>query len=72
MQVRFNKELEEMKKNQHIMNNSINEIKNTLEGSNSRIMEAEDRISKVENRMVGINETEKSLKSKKPRESQTG
>ena len=54
------------------MNNSINEIKNTLEGSNSRITEAEDRISEVEDRMVGINETEKSLKSKKPRESQTG
>ena len=27
------------------MNNAINEIKNTLKGANSRIMEAEDRIS---------------------------
>jgi len=27
------------------MNNAINEIKNTLEGTNSRIMEAEDRIT---------------------------
>ena len=34
------------------MNNSINEIKNTLEGTNSRIMEAEDRISEVEDRVV--------------------
>ena len=34
------------------MNNAINEIKNTLEGTNSRIMEAEDRISEVEDRMV--------------------
>ena len=33
--------------------------KNTLEGTNSRIMEAEDRISEVEDRMVEINETEK-------------
>ena len=41
------------------MNNTINEIKNTMEGPNSRIMEAEDRISEVEDRMVGINETER-------------
>ena len=33
------------------MNNAINEIKNTLEGTNSRIIEAEDRISDVEDRM---------------------
>ena len=41
------------------MNNAINEIKNTLEGTNSRIMEAEDRISEVEDKMVEINETER-------------
>ena len=41
------------------MNNAINEIKNTLEGTNSRIMEAEDRISEVEDRMVEINEAER-------------
>ena len=34
------------------MNNAINEIKNTLGATNSRITEAEDRISKVEDRMV--------------------
>ena len=39
MQERFNKDQEE-KKSQYIMNNAINEIKNTLEGTNSRIMEA--------------------------------
>ena len=33
--------------------------KNTLEGTNSRIMEAEDRISEVEDRMVEIKETER-------------
>ena len=38
------------------MNNAINEIKNTLEGTNSRIMEAEDMISELEIRMVEINE----------------
>ena len=44
MKERFNKDLEEIKKSQYITNNAINEIKNTLEGTNSRIMEAEDRI----------------------------
>ena len=44
------------------MNNAITEIKNTLEGTNSRITEAEDRISEVEDRMVEINETEKKEK----------
>ena len=37
MQERFNRDLEEIKKSQYIMNNTINEIKNTLEGTNSRI-----------------------------------
>ena len=34
------------------MNNAVNEMKNTLEGTNSIIMEAEDRISEVEDRVV--------------------
>ena len=59
MQERFNKNLEEIKESQYIMNNAINEIKNTLEGTNSRITEAEDRISEVEDRMVEINESER-------------
>jgi len=107
-QERFNKDLEEIKKSQYIMNNAINkekamathsstlawripwveepgrlqsmgllrvrhdcvtsfslhfnainEIKNTLETTNSRITEAEDRISEVEDRMVEINESER-------------
>ena len=37
MQEMFNKELEEIKKSQSIMNNAKTEIKNTLEGTNSRI-----------------------------------
>ena len=45
------------------MNNAINQIKNTLEGTNSRIMEAEDRISEVEDRMVEINESEREKKN---------
>ena len=39
------------------MNNAINEIRNTLEGTNGRITEAEDRISVIEDRMVEINES---------------
>ena len=53
MQEQFNKDLDEIKKSQYIMNNAINEIGNTLEETNSRIMEAEDRISEIEDRMVG-------------------
>ena len=55
----FNKDVEEIKRSQLIMNNAINEIKNILEGTSSRIMEAEDRITKVEDSMVEINETGK-------------
>ena len=58
MQERFNKDLEEIKKSQYIMNNAINEIKNTLEAT-TRILEAEDRISELEDRMVEINESER-------------
>ena len=47
MQERFNKDLKEIKKSQYIMNNAINEIRNTLEATN-RITEAEDRISEIE------------------------
>ena len=41
------------------MNNAINEIKNTLVATNSRITEAEDWISELEDRMVETNETER-------------
>ena len=58
MQERFNKDLEEIEKSQYIMNNAINEIKNTLEATN-RITEAEDRISELEDRMVEIKESER-------------
>jgi len=55
----FNKDLEEIKKSQYIMNDAINDIKNILDGNNSRIREAEDRPSEVEARMVEINEKER-------------
>ena len=59
MQERFNKDLDEIKKNQYIMNKAINEIRNTLEATKSRITEAEDRISEIEDRMVEISESER-------------
>ena len=48
------------------MNNTISEIKNTLEGTNCRITEAE-QISDLEDRMVEITEEEqnKEIKNKK-------
>ena len=71
MKERFNQDLEEIKKSEYIMNNAINDNKNTLEGTNSRITEAEDRISEIENRisevedrMVEINETERKKEKK--------
>jgi len=41
------------------MNNAITEIKNILEGTNSKKIEAEERISEVEDRMEEINEAER-------------
>ena len=55
----FNKDLEEIKKSQSIMNNAITEIKSTLEGTNSRITEAEDRTSEVEEILIEISEAER-------------
>ena len=68
MQEKFNKDLEEIKKSQYIMNNAINEIRDTLEATNSRtnsgIMEAEDRISEIEDRMVETNDSERKKENK--------
>ena len=46
------------------MNNATTEIKSTLEGTNSRITEAEYRISEVEDRMVEIDEAERKKEKK--------
>ena len=46
------------------MNNAITEVKSTLDGTNSRITEGEDRISGVEERMVEINEAERKKEKK--------
>ena len=41
----FNKDLKEIEKSQSIMTNTITEMKSTLDGTNSRITEAEERIN---------------------------
>jgi len=53
---RITKDIEEIKNKQTEMNNIITEIKNTntLEGTNSRITEAEEWISELEDRKVEI------------------
>ena len=42
IQETFKRDLEELKSKETMMNNTINELKNYLEGINSRITEAEE------------------------------
>ena len=46
------KDIEEIKNKQTEMNSIITELKNTLEGTNSRISEADEWISNLEVKMV--------------------
>ena len=63
----FNKDLEERKKSQSIMNNAITEIKSTLEGIKSRKTEAEEKINEEEDRMVELNGAERKNEKKRKR-----
>ena len=67
IQETFNKDLEEPKSKQTMrkqtMNNTINEIKNSLEGINRRITEAEEQISDLEDKVVEIT-TQRRIKKK--------
>ena len=58
MQETINKDVEELKRNQATMKNTINETKNTPEGINSRITEAGERISDLEDEIVEITTAE--------------
>ena len=49
------------------MNNTINEIKNSLEGINSRITEAEARISNLEDKIVEITTAEQNKEKRMKR-----
>ena len=64
MQDMLNTDLEEIKRGQSIIYNAITKIKSTLEGTNRRITEAEERIREVEDRMVEINEAERKKEKK--------
>ena len=58
IQETFNKDQEELKSKQTMMNNTTHEIKNSLEGINSRIPEAENWISDLEDKILEITMTE--------------
>ena len=49
------------------MNNTITEMKNTLEGINSRITEAEEQISDLEDRMVEFTAMEQNKEKRRKR-----
>ena len=63
----FNKGLEELKSKQTVMSNIINEIKTTLEGINSRITEAEERKSELEDKIVEITAREQNKEKRMKR-----
>ena len=67
IQEKFNKDLEELKSKQTVMNNTINEIKNSLEGIISRITEADEWISHLEDKMVEITTAEQNKEKRKKR-----
>ena len=58
MQESINKDTEELKNKHAETNNTITEIKYTLEGINSRISEAEECISELEDKMLEITSEE--------------
>ena len=63
MKEMFNKDLEELKNRE--MNNTITEMKHTLEGINSRTTEAEEQVSELEDRIVEITVAGQRIKKKK-------
>ena len=54
----FEKELKNIKNNQTDREDTITEMKKTLEGINCRLNDTEELINKVEDRMVDITEAE--------------
>ena len=61
-------DLEEIMSSQSIMNNEITEIEITLDNRDSRVTEAEERLSKLEDRMLEINEAEQEKKKRERNE----
>ena len=58
IQETFNKDLEELNSKQTMMNYTINETQNSLEGINGRITETEEWISDLEDKIVAITTAE--------------
>ena len=67
IQETFNKDLEELKSKQTVMNNTVNEIYNSLKGINSRITEAEEQISDLEDKIVEITTAEQNIEKRMKR-----
>ena len=67
MQEMFNKGLEELKNKQTEKNNTITEMKTTLEGINSRITEAEEEISELGDKMVEFTAAEQNKEKRMKR-----
>ena len=67
IQETFNKDLEERKSKQTMMNNKIHEIKISLEGINNRITEEEEWISDLEDKTVEITTAEQNKEKRMKR-----
>ena len=67
IQETFNKDPEELKSKETVMNNTKNEIINSLEGINSRITEAEAQISDLEDKRVEITTAEQNKEKRMKR-----
>ena len=67
IQETFNKDLEERKSKQTMMNNKIHEIKISLEGINNRITEEEEWISELEDKTVEITTAEQNKEKRMKR-----
>ena len=71
IQETFNTDPEELTSKQTVMNNTKNEIKNYLEGINSTITEAEERISDLEDKIVEITTTQQDKEERERKELRT-
>ena len=58
LQETLSKEIQAIKLKQEEMQNTITEIRNSLEAANGRIQEAEEWVSEVEDRLVEITDAE--------------
>ena len=58
LQQTLSKEIQDLKLKQAEMQNTITEIKNSLDATNKRIQEAEEQISEEENRLVKVTDVE--------------